>query len=150
MKKINNYEKDSLEIEKIRRSNIKFQIKNIESKSWYGVVLIYIVIGLILILAITNTAMFGTSIQVLGLSFLMICFHVVLLFLSKIDKSMAFIGGLIAYIIYYILYTIITNIFMLISIFWSIAIIGSYLMFIYDELKLKKLNEELSNLNRFQ
>jgi len=77
----------------------------------------------------------------------MICLHVILLILSKTDKRLAYIGGLVAYVFYYFLSILITETIMLKSIFWSIAIIGCYLIFIYDEIKLKRLRKELDRLN---
>jgi len=124
---------------------LRSEIRKIEEKNWYGIVLICIVIGLILILTSMHMAIFGLSIPNLVISFLIICSHIILLVLSKTDKLMAYSGGLTAFIVYIILYTIMLKIIPLKLIFWSLIIITSYLIFIYEEFKLKGLKSKIKD-----
>ena len=55
------------------------------------------------------------------------------------DKLIAYSGGLIVFVGYFAMSILLENMFYLRSILIALATIGSYLVFIFEELELKKL-----------
>lgn len=122
---------------------IKSGINRIESKNWYGIVLICIVIALIIITSLIEFSIFGFSQGLLIVNSLFIAIHLILLWLAQSDKLLAYSGGLIVFVGYFALGILLGNVFYLKSVLIALATIGSYLVFIFEEVELKKLKNKL-------
>lgn len=124
----------------------KMEINDIESKNWFGIILICVVIGLITISLFISYSIVELELPIVIINLLLITVHIVLLYLTKVDKLIAYSGGLISFLMTFILNIILTKTFFLNNAFIGLVIIGSYIIFIYEELKLKKLKAKINNL----
>lgn len=139
---------DKSELKKAERLRLLLKIKEIEKKNWYGMVLICIIIGLILVSLLVKSVAFEFSMPFVIINVFLIIIHAILLYLSKSDKLMAYVGGLITFLVTIFLNVLMARVLYLGAVFWIIVIVGSYLIFIYEEIKLKRLKSKL-NENRF-
>ena len=129
-----------------KRLALFHRIEELENKDWYGIVLICFVIGLIIISTAIKTVVSGFSIPLFSINILIIGIHVLLLFLARTDKVLSYIGGLITFILFVVLNILLSKVFFLKQLFWVILIIGSYSIFIYEAIKLKRLRKELETI----
>jgi len=119
------------------------RIRKIESRNWYGSILISVVMGFILISMLVYLDTSGFSMPVILINSLLICIHVILLFLSKTDKLLAYTGGLFIFVITVVLNLMLTKVFFMNRILLTLVIIGSYVFFIFEEFQLKRLKSRL-------
>lgn len=136
---------DNRQRNKAKDQLLQQQIHEIESKNWYGVVLICIVIALIIISTLLHTLTFGFNVFLVIINTLLISMHLIALYLAQSDKLLAYSAALLLFFVFIVSHFLITNILMLKSIFWDLAIIGAYCIFIYEEVKLKKLKTKINH-----
>ena len=138
-----NMSNEQKRLEKQEELRIVAQIKAIQEKDWYGMVLISIVMALIFIRVLILSQVGTISLPELIINGMMIGVHGILLFLSQSDKLIAYVGGLLVFLITLGLNFLFVDSFFLRTVYISLVIIGSYSLFIYDQAKLKKLKSKL-------
>ncbi|MFK7806949.1 MAG: hypothetical protein AB8F74_04020 [Saprospiraceae bacterium] len=126
---------------------IKANVREIESKNWYGMILLTIVMTLIVVSLLIHSSVFGINIPLLIINTLFLIIHGILLYLSKSEKLIAYSGGAIVFIVVIITNAFLTDAFFLINIFLILVTLGCYAIFTYDEWKLKGLKTKLELQN---
>ena len=124
--------------------NIHFKIQKLEERNWYGTALLLIVSALILISTLIYTVMgFEESTPIVILNGLLIILHMVLVYLSKTEKLIAYSGGLLVFIVYLFLNQMLAGRMLIGGWKLSLVIIFCYLLFISESYRLKKLHQRL-------
>ncbi len=124
--------------------SLHFKIQKLEERNWYGTALLLIVSALILISTLIYAVMgFEESTPVVLINGLLIILHMVLVYLSKTDKLIAYSGGLLVFIIYLFLNQILAGSMLIGGWKLSLIIIFSYFLFINESYILKKLHQQL-------
>ncbi|MEM7102894.1 MAG: hypothetical protein AAF502_07190 [Bacteroidota bacterium] len=127
-------------------NKIKTEIKELENKDWYGIIMICIVAALIFLYTIVHISQFGLNIPTLALNGIFLILNIIALFLSREDKMIAYIIGLIAWLLFVFFNILLNNSTFLGGILWNLVIIGSYAIFIYEAAKIKVLKSRLKKL----
>lgn len=143
--------KDNQIQEEIRTSEkvkIYAKIKNLEAKNWYGMILISIVAILILFSTILQARYEMIEMPLIIINSVLFIVHFIFLYLAMTDKVMAYSGGLLVFLILLFLNILLSEGFYLGKIIWVLAIIGSYVIFIYEAIKLKTLKTKIENLSK--
>ncbi len=135
------------DIEKRKFAKLYSAVKNLKDKDWYGMVLLIIVAALILLLTLIQFTYDIIEPPLVIINVGLFVAHLLLVYLSFTDKLTAYCGGLIVFFVLIVLNVIMGGKFHFGMILWILAIVGSYLIFIYEAYKLKKLEIELSKLD---
>jgi len=124
--------------------SLHFKIQKLKERDWYGTALLIIVSGLILITTLIHAVMgFDESTPIVIINGLLIIIHMVLVFLSKTDKLLAYSGGLIVFLVYLILNQMLVDRMLVGGGKLSLIILSCYTLFIYEAYKLRKVQKQL-------